>query len=165
MTENPPDDADELLCYNKDSRKDEEPYLEKCATGGCMLTYSFNSSYYNQNGTPGSHLEGHSEGERKDLTVLSAQCIIAKYYTECINSTDSCEHFWSIPQADDIYHLHCCCTGSRCNHIVIEEILFFSWTVFFRVKRPYQDAVLMTAKLKLAEEIAVFARLSLHQRL
>ena len=110
--------SDDLYCYNKDSNKDEEPYLEKCDTGGCMLSYSFNKTYYDVNGTQDSHLEGHEEGTRNDLTVLTAKCINIRYYEECEDSPDNCEHFWSVPGPPGLYYLHCCCTGSRCNHIV-----------------------------------------------
>lgn len=108
--------SEDLYCYTKDSDKDEKPYLQKCDTGGCMLSYSFNRTYYDADGSK-DHLEGHEEGERNDLKVLTAKCIVIDYYEECANSSYSCEHFWSLPAAPGLYHLHCCCTGSGCNQI------------------------------------------------
>ena len=115
--------SEDLYCYTKDSDKDEKPYLQKCDTGGCMLSYSFNRTYYDADGSK-DHLEGHEEGERNDLKVLTAKCIVIDYYEECANSSYSCEHFWSLPAAPGLYHLHCCCTGSGCNQIVGNERYF-----------------------------------------
>jgi len=108
--------SEDLYCYTKASNKDEEPYLKKCETGGCMMSYSFNKTYYDENGSR-DHLEGHAEGKRNDLKVLTAKCIAIKYYEECSNSSHSCDHFWSFPNAPGLYHLHCCCTATGCNTI------------------------------------------------
>jgi hypothetical protein len=73
--------SEDLYCYTKDYDKDEEPTLEKCDTGGCMLSYTFNKTYYDADGSR-NHLEGNEEGERDDLKVLTAKCIMIAYYEE-----------------------------------------------------------------------------------